>query len=180
MAAAARPPSWGTLLIVLLAGGGVWTSCDLASAGNTVILNANLEDDPTVDHRFQYTREDVVEGKVMVESEIELDDLDDILSQNGFSRSDVVDARIDSVRVERVSTPSLRDVELFLEKDGPLVASVQFSTEGRSTIVDNRRKTVTQAVQDGAEVLDGRFELETPEAGVVRARVYYRLEVEGV
>ncbi|WP_232798199.1 hypothetical protein [Salinibacter altiplanensis] len=158
----------------------VWTSCDLASGDSTAILNANSTFPPTVRHRFEYAEEDVVEGDVAVESEVQSDDLDAILSRNGFSRRDVINARVDSVRIERVSAPSLRNVELFLGRDGPRVASVQFPSEGRSTIVDDTRRTVVRAVQDGAEGLDGRFELETPGAGVVRARVYYRLEVEGV
>ncbi|MEF8816985.1 MAG: hypothetical protein V5A58_09350 [Salinibacter sp.] len=171
----------GSLLIVLLAGGMVWTSCDLASAGSTAILNADSAEPPTVRHRFEYAADDATgAGQVAVQSTVQSSDLDAILSRNGFSRRDVVDARVDSVRVERVSAPSLRDVELFLGRDGPRVAGVQFSPEGRSTIVDNTRRTVTRAVQNGAEVLDGRFGLESSEDGVVRARVYYRLEVEGV
>jgi hypothetical protein len=160
----------------------VWTSCDLASAGNTAILNANSSFPPTVEHRFEYTEGDVVEGDVAVESEVESSDLDAILSRNGFGRSDVVDARIDSVRIRQVSGPSLRDAELFLgaSTSGPRVAQVEFPADGTLSVVDDTPRSVTQAVRDGTGMLYGRFGLETPGAGVVRARVYYRLEVEGV
>ena len=182
MTVAEWPLRRGSLLIVLLAGGVMWTSCDLASAGNTAILNGDSAIPPTVRHRFEYKGEDVVEGNVAVESEIQSDDLDAILSRNGFSRSDVVDARIDSVRLERVSAPSLRDVDVFLgtSAEGPRVAQVQFSSDGASSAVDDTPRSVTAAVRSGARRLYGRFGLERPRDGVVRARVYYRLEVEGV
>jgi len=41
MTVAERTLRRGSLLIVLLAASVAWTSCDLASASNTAILNAN-------------------------------------------------------------------------------------------------------------------------------------------
>ncbi|WP_263785661.1 hypothetical protein [Salinibacter grassmerensis] len=175
--------SRGPLLIVLLAGV-VWTSCDLASAGNTVILSANSPPsiEPTVQHRFEYEKEAVVDGRVAVESEIQLDSLDNILSRNGFGRSDVVDARIDSVEVNRESAPSLTDADVFLgtSADGPRVAQVASFPDGASSVVDDTSTPVREAVQNRIRTLHGRFGLERPDDGVVRAKVYYRLKVEGV
>jgi len=175
----------GSLLLVLLAGIVMWTSCDLASAGSTAILNADSAIPPTVRHRFDFSQSDATgkEGEVAVESELQSDDLDTILSENlGASRADVVSARIDSVRIERVSPASLTEAELFLgtSAEAPRIASGDFLPDGPSTVVDDRRSTVTTAVRNGVETLYGRFRMESVRSGVVRAKVYYRLEVDGV
>jgi hypothetical protein len=177
-----------SLLVVLLVGSIVWTGCDLASTGNTAILNAESAVPPTVRHRFEYTADDAVgEGQVAVSSTVQSEGLDAILSQNGFSRRDVVSAQVDSVRVDRLSAPALRETELFLGADaeGPLVGRVAFQSNGPSSVVDDTRRTVTGAVRNGAETLFGRFRVENPSTipdggGMVRAVVYYRVEVEGV
>lgn len=174
----------GSLLLVLLAGSVVWTSCDIASAGSTAILNADSAIPPIVRHRFEFSEDDATgEGQVAVESTIQSSDLDTVLSENlGANRSDVVSAQIDSVRVERVSTPSVREADIFLgtSVEAPRVASVEFQPDGPSSIVDDRRTTVTGAVRNGVGTLFGRFRMENVRSGVVRAIVYYRLEVEGV
>ncbi len=176
----------GFLLIVLLAASVVWTSCDLASTGSTVILSADSPSriEPTVQHRFEYKEEDVVEGDVAVESKIKSDDLDAILSRSGFSRSGVVDARIDSVKIiNPESAPSLRDADVFLGTDagGPRIARVAPLPDGASSVVDGTSdERVREAVRDGIQKLYGRFGPESPSDGAVRAKVYYRLEVEGV
>lgn len=173
------------VLVVLLVGSMVWTSCDVASASSTAILNANSSIPPTVHHRFAFTESDGTgqDGEVAVRSELQSDDLDAILSDNlGARRADVVSARIDSVRVTRVSPESLTDAELFLGQsaEAPPVATVDFQPDGPSTVVDDRQRTVTAAVRNGVERLFGRFRMENLRSGAVRARVYYRLEVEGV
>jgi len=176
------------LLVVLLVGSVAWTGCDLASAGGTAILNADSAVPPTVRHRFEYTAGDATgAGSVAVSSTVQSGDLDAILSQNGFGRSDVVSARVDSVRVDRLSAPALREAELFLGTDaeGPLVGRVAFQPNGAASVVDDTRRTVTGAVRSGAETLFGRFQVGDPRnipdsGGRVRAVVYYRLEVEGV
>ena len=184
MTAAERTLRRGPLLIVLLAASVAWTSCDLASAGNTAILNANSPIAPTVQHRFEYKEEDVVEGDVAVESMVQSDDLDAILSDNGFSRSDVVDARIDSVKIiNPESAPSLRDADVFLgaNAEGPRVAQVTSFPDGALFVVDDTSTPVLEAVRnDEVRTLYGRFGLESAGDGAVQAKVYYRLKVEGV
>ncbi|MCS3704181.1 hypothetical protein [Salinibacter ruber] len=185
MTVAERTLRRGSLLIVLLAASVAWTSCDLASASNTAILNADSSIPPIVRHRFEYAEGEISEtGQVEVLSTVtSSSDLDDVLSENlGASRSDVVDARIDSVRIKRINGPSLRDADVFLGTDaeGPRVAQVTSFPDGASFVVDDTPRSVTAAVRSGARRLYGRFGLERPRDGVVRARVYYRLEVEGV
>lgn len=170
------------VLLILLTGGLALTSCDLASAGNTAILNANSSIPPTVRHRFEYTQDQLSVGS-MIESE----DLGEILTQNGFSRGDIVSARVDSVRVEPVSTESLSAAEMYLGTDasGPRIASVEFQPDQPSPAVDASGASVTGAVKAGASETFGQFSVEDPSniptgGGVVRAVVYYRVEVEGV
>ncbi len=125
MTVAERTLRRGSLLIVLLAASVAWTSCDLASASNTAILNANSPIAPTVQHRFEYKGEDVVDGEVAVESKIQSDDLDAILSRNGFSRSDVVDARIDSVKIIGSGSTSSESFCLNCVASGPPAWSIR-------------------------------------------------------
>jgi hypothetical protein len=173
----------------LLAAGLVLTSCDLASAGNTAILSANSTSPPTVRHRFEYTEDDVTEeGQAEVVSSIQSDDLDAILADNGFSRSDVVSAQVDSVRVERLSTGTLSGADLYLGTDasGPVIARVEFDDpEAETPARDNTSRTVTGAVKSGQKRVFAQFDVEDPSdippsGGMVQAEVYYRLEVEGV
>ena len=172
----------------LLAAGLVLTSCDLASAGNTAILSANSTSPPTVRHRFEYTEDDVTEGQAEVVSSIQSDDLDAILADNGFSRSDVVSAQVDSVRVERLSTGTLSGADLYLGTDasGPVIARVEFDDpEAETPARDNTSRTVTGAVKSEQKRVFAQFDVEDPSdipssGGRVRAVVYYRLELEGV
>ena len=171
-----------SLLLALLAGGLVLTSCDLASAGNTAILNAGSAIPPTVRHRFEYSQ-----GQLNVVSTVESEDLGDILAQNGFSRSDVVSARVDSVLVTPVSTASLSRAEIYLGTDanGPHIASVQFQPDQPSPVIDHTTTSVTGAVKSGDTKTFAQFSVEDPSGipaggSVVRATVYYRIEVEVV
>lgn len=173
----------------LLAGALVLTSCDLASAGSTAILSANSEIPPIVRHRFEYTGEDVTEaGQVEVVSSIQSADLDAILTDNGFSRGDVVSARVDSVRIDRLSTNTLAGAKLYLGTDasGSLIADVQFGDpEAETSARDNTTRTVTGAVKSGQKRVFAQFGVQDPGSippggGMVRAVVYYRLEVEGI
>ena len=172
----------------LLAAGLVLTSCDLASAGNTAILSANSTSPPTVRHRFEYTEDDVTEGQAEVVSSIQSDDLDAILADNGFSRSDVVSAQVDSVQVKRLSTGTLSGADLYLGTDEsvPVIARVEFDDpEAETPARDNTSRTVTGAVKSEQKRVFAQFDVEDPSdippsGGRVQAKVYYRLEVEGV
>ena len=91
-----------------------------------------------------------------------------------------VSARVDSVEIESVSG-SLSAAEIYLGTDtgGPLIADVQFQTN-QSVSVDRSRTSVTGAVKVGASETFGQFSVDDSGSGVVRAVVYYRVEVEGV
>jgi len=163
----------------------VLTSCDLASAGNTLTLNAGSEVPPVVDHRFSYSQEDVTEGGVVEVSSMIEDDLGEILTTNGVvRRNQIVSARVDSVRVRRVTAPALTAADLYLGTDasGPRVGQVQFSS-GSMSEVDRTTRTVTGAVKGGEDGIFAQFSVDDPSdiepgGSVVRATVYYRIEAE--
>jgi hypothetical protein len=175
-----------SLLVVLFVGGLVLTSCDLSSAGNTIILNANSSVPPTIQYRSRYTQDDATEGgQVEVVAMIESDDLDDVLTANGVNRDQVVSAQVDSVQVDPVSTTSLSSAVIHLgtEASGPQIASVTFPSGGEDAVVDASRTPVTGAVQAGASTTFGRFSVEDPSripdgGSVVRATVYFQIEAE--
>jgi hypothetical protein len=175
-----------SIFCVLLVGGLVLTGCDLSSSTGTVILNANSSVPPIVEYRFRYTQEDATsEGRVDVGSMIESETLDDILATNGVTREQVVSARVDSVRVDPVSTTSLSAADLHLGTDvsGPRIAQVAFSSEGGDPVFDRSPTTVTGAVKAGESRAFGRFQVDDPSripsgGSVVRATVYFRIEAE--
>ncbi|PSQ80848.1 MAG: hypothetical protein BRD41_04215 [Bacteroidetes bacterium QS_1_63_11] len=176
-----------SFLVVLFVGGLVLTGCDLSSAGNTIIVDANSSVPPTIQYRFQYTQDDATEGgQVEDVATIESDDLDDVLAPNGVvSRDQVVSAQVDSVQVDPVSTTSLSsaDIHLGTDADGPQIASVSFPSGGEEAVVDAGRTPVTGAVKAGASKTFGRFRMEDPSripdgGSVVRATVYFQIEAE--
>ncbi|MCS3698987.1 hypothetical protein GGQ20_000279 [Salinibacter ruber] len=190
MIVAERTLRRGSLLIVLLAASVAWTSCDLASAGNTAISSASFDPPPKVRHRFSYTKENITEaGHVEVVSTITSSyDLDDVLFENlGASRADVVSAQVDSVVIDRISTSTLSGAQLHLgtNADCPIIARVQFNPNEEKKGRDRTSRAVTEAVKSGSSNVFARFDIEDPNkipnvGGKVSATVYYRLEVGGI
>lgn len=174
--------------LVLLAGSLVLTSCDLAAAGNTAILNAASSVPPTVEYTFEYSPDDVTGGRIEVVS-IRADDLDSKLSQNGFSRSDVVSAGVDSVVIERLSAQTfeyLTGAEIYLgtSTSGSQIGAGQFSTDQESATLNVPTSTVTSIVKQGSThafaSLDPNDPNNVPDPDRVKAIVYFQIEVEGV
>lgn len=174
--------------LVLLAGSLVLTSCDLAAAGNTAILNAASSIPPTVEYTFEYTPDDVTGGRIEVVSE-GMDDLGSILTRNGFSRSDVVSARVDSVSIERLSAQTFEyltgaDIYLGTSTSGPQIGAGQFSTDQESATLNVPTSTVTSIVKQGRTnafaSLDPNNPNNVPDVDRVEATVYFQIEVEGV
>lgn len=176
-----------SVLVVLFVGGLVLTSCDLASGNSTAVLNAGSTVPPVVEYTFDYSAEDVTDGRIEVVSEMR-DDLSAVLSENGFSRSDVVSARVDSVSIERLSAPTFgyltgADVHLGTSSSGPHIGSGEFSTDQESARLSVPRSTVTSLVREGPTKAFARLHPNNPENVVddrVEVVVYFRLEVEGL
>lgn len=175
--------------------------CD-SGGTETVVLNANSPAPPTVEYEFRYTS-DNLNGNSRVEvASQNPDNLTSVLRNNGFSRSDVVSAQVDSVTLERISaagtqraavTPKvfqyLLGAEVYLGDDdaGPKIAEGQFQTTRRFVSLPVSTRNVTPTVQEGAtptflrlEVQDPSSVPDAPNQDAVEVVVYYRIEVEGV
>ena len=177
-------------LAVLLVG------CDATGSQDTVILNANSPAPPTVEYTFRYTSQDVSQGGQLVEVVSEgRDDLGSVLTQNGFDRSDVVSARVDSVTLRRQSSPTLSGVRpkvfdylsgaaVFLGADasGKKIADDQFDTTRQKISLRVATSNVTAEIKEGRTqaFLQLTASGSVPEEDVVDATVYYRIEVGGV
>lgn len=175
------------VLVFLFVGGLVLASCDLASGSNTAVLNADSTVPPVVEYTLDYSAADVTDGQIEVVSETR-DDLGAVLSENGFSRSDVVSARIDSVSIERLSAPTFgyltgAEVHLGTNSSGPHIGSGEFSTDQESALLGVPTRTVTSLVREGATKAFARLHPNNSDNVVddrVEVVVYFRIEVEGL
>lgn len=177
------------VLVGLLLGSLGLASCDFTAAGSTAILNAESTIPPVVEYTFEYTPSDTTgTGQVEVASEA-LDDLGGVLSENGFSRDDVVSARVDSVSIERLSAPTFgyvtgADVHLGTSTEDPRIATGAFDPSQEAASLDVVTETVTKIVTRGSTRAFARLDVDDPNdlPGVDRVQVivYFRLEVEGV
>lgn len=178
------------VLALLLAG------CDAAGTQDTVVLNATSPAPPTVEYTFRYTSQDVSNDGQQVEVVSEnSDDLGSVLTQNGFSRSDVVSARVDSVTLRRQSSPTASGVRpkvfdylsgatVFLGTDasGTEIADDQFDTTRQEISLGVATSNVTAEIKEGSTRAFLRLTASgsIPEEDVVDVTVYYRIEVGGV
>jgi len=171
----------------------VLTGCDATGPTDTVILSENSVIPPTVEYTFDYETNG---GRPIGVVSQEADDLDSILEQNGFRRADVESARVDSVRLERLSSPEtaavapkvfdyLTGATLYLGSgtEGTRVASAMFETTNLSVRLPVDRRDVTAVVQNGSA--NAFLQLSTTDdvsdrRDRVKATVYFRLEVGGV
>jgi hypothetical protein len=127
------------LLAVLAVG---LTGCDTTGSEETAILNANSPVPPTVEYTFDYE----TGGNQQIGAQSDTTDmLDPVLRRNGFSRDDVVSARVDSVQLERLSLEEaapppkvfdyLTQATLYLgpsASDGQRIAQASFDRAIRS------------------------------------------------
>lgn len=174
----------------------LFVGCDATGPEDTAILNADSPAPPTVEYEFRYTSENVSEDgrQVQVVSEGG-DNLGSVLTQNGFSRDDVVSARVDSVTLRRQSSPTnsgmqpkvfdyLSGAAVFLgtDADGKRIAEDQFSTTQQKIRLAVATSNVTEEVKEGSTRAFLRLTASenVPEQDVVDVTVYYRIEVEGV
>lgn len=179
------------VLVVALVG------CDATGTTDTAILNANSPIPPIAEYTFEYTPENLTEsGRVEVVSQ-GTDDLGGILDDNGFRREDVVSARVDSVRLTRLSPPKtipvrpkvfdyLTGATAFLGSDaiGTRIADDTFRTTAKSVSLEVASSDVTELVRSGPRAVFLRLSIssadEVPSRDRVRATVYLQIEVQGV
>lgn len=170
--------------------------CDLGGSADTAILNQNSPFPPDVTYEFEYSSDNVQGEQIEVVSD-QTDDLAPTLLANGFTRDDVVSARVDSVLLERLSSPTsgnarpkvfdyLGGAEVYLGTDaaGTRIAADEFQTTDRSVSLEVVTGDVTDIVTEGSTKaflrLDAPNPGSVPSGDRVRATVYFRIEVEGV
>jgi hypothetical protein len=169
------------------------TGCDATGPTDTVIFNANSPIPPTVEYTFDYeTSGDRSIGVVSQEA----DSLGSILELNGFGRADVASARVDSVKLERLTSPEtvsatpkvfdyLTGATLYLgsSADGARIATASFQTTAPSVRLPVDGSSVTNVVTNGRS--NAFLQLSTTSDVPVRrdkvqVTVYFRIEVQGV
>lgn len=166
--------------------------CDSVGSADTVILSANQDIPPTVEYRFRYTSENVSNDgqQVQVVSE-NTDNLDSVLRDNGFGRADITSARIDSVKMERQSSPEqirakvfeyLSEARVFLGTDatGTEIANRVPLPFQEEVIMDVSTSDVTDEIKSGSK--NAFLQMETddtvPQEDRIEVTVFYRIEVQ--
>lgn len=173
--------------------------CDALGGEEDTVVLTTTEDDTQLDpvtYEFRYTQDDVENNGQRVEVASEnSDNLGTMLSRNGFDRSDVVSAQVDSVTLRRQSSPTLSGVRpkvfdylsgaaVFLGTDagGTQIADDQFDTTRQEIPLRVATSNVTAEVKEGSTqaFLQLTASGSIPQEDVVDAAVYYRIEVSGV
>lgn len=169
--------------------------CDAVGSEDTVILN-NANSDrgsrPTVEYTFAYDTNG--DRSIEVPSE-QSDDLGSILSNAGFSRANIVSATVDSVRLERLSSKTIRDrayvfdyltgatVYLGSDATGTRIAEAIFDTTDRTVLLQVATRDVTDVIKNGSTpaFLQLDTDNDVPDRqDRVSVTVYYEIEVGGV
>lgn len=187
-----RPLPVRLFSIVLLAF--VLAGCDATGSSDTVILNESSPTPPTVEYTFEYTPDDVNQGGEVVVTSDGSDDLGTVLQDNGFSRSNVVSASVDRVELfgrspqgssAKIYNYVRRAQIYFPESASSPVAEGEISTpDGPAQVsLDVTNGEVTEAVKEGAQ--RALLRMDTQQGGFselyrAEARVYFRIELEGV
>jgi hypothetical protein len=177
-------------LLVLLAAALLTTACDTAGTDseNTITLNDPINP-TTVTYEFEYNPSTAVNNEVGVVSSGN-DNLGSIISSYGFSRDDVVSARVTSITISRsagstVRVPKLYDyvqnIEMHLgnSESGPLIAGEQQVSSTLSTSLTPADTDVTSTVQSGSSpsfMIIG-VSNTNEQQGFIEATVDYRIEV---
>jgi len=174
-----------TLALALL----LTTACD-TTEDDTIVLN-DRANPTTATYEFEYDPRTAVGGEVAVTS-ASSDDLNSVLQTYGYSRSDIVSARVEAVRILRSAGGSattvqklynyVNEVALYLgtSESGPVVAEPQPVDSGLNADLSASSTDVTAELRGGPSraflVIDVDDTTET--RGLVEARITYRIEVQ--
>lgn len=173
---------------------GLVAACDTGGGGETIVLNATSPVPPTVEYTFSYSSDDTDPNGVVEVRSAEADELTNLFRQNGVSRSEVVRARVDSVRLERLSGtgaattkvfPYLGGADVYLgaSASGTHIGTRQFQTTRRTIALNVVTRDVTSIVQNGSTgaflQLDATDPNDIPSTERVRVTVFYTVEFSG-
>jgi hypothetical protein len=192
-----------SLLIAALLLPLVLIGCD-ATGGDTIVLNTT-EDDAQLDsieYSFRYRPDEVNDGTVEVVSEKEddpgvADTIDDLLSRNGFSRADIVSAKVVEAILIRRSDPSSSSlpkvfqyldqgkIEAFLGDNfsgKPFAEKEIQSTDKKIPLDILNGGDVTTEMKSGTERVSLRLSVTSnvSQEDAVDVRLAYQIEVRGV
>jgi len=188
--------SWLTGLIALLLVVAL-PGCDSGGGGGgeTIVLSDPLN--PTeASFEFTYTEDQLSNGEITVASE-EQDGLSQVISAYGFRRSDVVSARVEEVKLERISAPnpsstqlvtkvfnylSKVDVYLGTSTEAPLIGTRQPIPSDQEVTLDlGPDRDVTNQVKSGPTKALLRLSISDPDqigSGGDRVEVEIRFRIE--
>jgi len=172
---------------MLLLGVLTLVGCDALGGGDeTAILNADSAEPPEVEYTFQYSPEDRNGGTVEVASEGS-GSLTEILQSNGFSRDDIVSARVESVVLDGLSTDPaakiyshVRTAELYLGTgaSGVRIARGTVDSQTGTVTLDPTSNDVTSTLKAGPSGTFLRLDTDDFEGQyTAQATVTYRIEV---
>ena len=174
-----------TLALALL----LTTACD-TTEDDTIVLN-DRANPTTATYEFEYDPRTAVGGQVGVTS-ASSDDLNSVLQTYGYSRSDIISARVEEVRISQstggsaVTTPKLYDyineIALYLgtSDSAPALAEPQPVSSGLNASLNASGAEVTSVLRSGASraflVID--VENTREPQGFVEATITYEIEVQ--
>jgi hypothetical protein len=165
------------LAVLALAAGALllMPGCDTTGANETIELSGDSPIPPEIEYVFEYAREDVNDGTVVVsatpERSGETPTLDAVLEENGgYTRSDVQAASVEKVVIDDASTTAglqalpaqpapdrrvfryLRQAQISLNGEGgPVVARGEVSDDGPDDLaIASGASDVLAAIQSGS------------------------------
>ncbi|PEN14189.1 hypothetical protein CRI94_03875 [Longibacter salinarum] len=169
----------------------VFTACDTATTGDDTITLNDPANPTTVTYEFEYDPSTAVNGEIGVAS-IGTDNLGSIIGTYGFSRDDVVSARVTSITISRsagtrsASSSKLydyvEDIKLHLggSESGPLIAPEQAVQSTLETNLNTADTDLTGTIQSGPAqafmIIGVNNTSETQ--GFIEAEVDFRIEVQ--
>lgn len=174
-----------TLALALL----LTTACD-TTEDDTIVLN-DRANPTTATYEFEYDPRTAVGGEIAVTS-ASSDDLNTILQAYGYTRSDIVSARVDAVRISQSTGGSastvdklynyVNEIALYLgtSESAPVLAEPQPVNAGLNADLNASGADVSSVLRSGSSraflVID--VDDTSEPQGFVEATITYRIEVQ--
>ena len=177
----------------------VLSGCDAGGSGSETIVLSDPINPTEASVEFTYNADQLSGGEISVTS-AEQDQLASVLSAYGYRRSDVVSARVEEVRLERLSAPStvskampqakvfnyLSRVEVYFgsSTDAPLVGQREpIPQDAEVSLSLGPDRDVTSQVKSGATRSLLRLLISDPDqigggGDRVRVEIRFRIEVQ--
>lgn len=175
-------------LLVLLAAALLTTACDTAEE-DTIVLGTAQDNPISVTYEFDYNTNTAIDGELGVTSGTRQDDLASDLDFYGYTRDDVVSARVTNVEI-RTSVGSSKEIKLYdyvqnisvylgQNDSGVLIAGPEPIPNTEIYTFNESGGNVTDIVKSGQSPAFMLMEVDpnTDTPGAIEAIVTYRVEV---